>query len=129
MKNILVLFWLFPPTNLLCQSLIPDIDFPVSNGKLIYDPATRSVMLAGGAYMIPDSMVSNVWSWNGQQWKRTNASGPGSRDFFRSAVHSKTGISYFYGGMIEDGIRLTSGVFSHTINKIIFPCCLSFVFI
>ena len=103
MKNILVLFWLCTATHLPGQPLSPDIDFPVSYSNLIYHPATRSVILAGGSFMIPDSTVSNVWSWNGKSWKLTNAAGPGSRDFFRSAVHSKTGISYFYGGMIEDG--------------------------
>ncbi len=81
------------------QEHIPNVTFPISGGAFFYHPASKALLLAGGSSVIPDSIQSDVWKWDGKVWTKITAKGPGSRRFFMGALNTKTGELNFYGGM------------------------------
>jgi tetratricopeptide (TPR) repeat protein len=85
------------------QEQIPDVTFPISGGSFIYHPERKALLLAGGSSIIPDSVQSDVWKWDGKNWSKIIAKGPGSRDFFKGALNTKTGLLNFYAGMDASG--------------------------
>jgi hypothetical protein len=70
---------------------------PMEDPSFIYHPASKSMVLLGGAPLIQDSAQSDVWTWDGA-WKKIEARGPGARVFFKGAVDPKTGNITMFGG-------------------------------
>ena len=72
---------------------------PVQGASFVYHPPSKALLLIGGSAIIPDSSKSNVWKWNGIKWTEIEAFGPGSRDFFKGGLNTKTGQLNFFAGM------------------------------
>jgi hypothetical protein len=83
------------PINLVFGQQVPDKDFPVSDGTLIYHPRSNAVLISRRLFAPPDLIQSDVWKWDGKKWSQIKAAGPGSRDFFTGALNTKTGNIQF----------------------------------
>ncbi len=83
---------------LVCVSQ-PGVTFPMAGQAFFYHPLSKSLLLIGGSAAIPDSINSDIWKWDGKDWTKIAAKGPGSRSFFMGALDTKTGELNFYGGM------------------------------
>jgi len=83
------------------QVAIPDETFPIPRDKasFIYHPPSKALLLVGGSPLIPDSIRSDVWKWDGKRWSKINADGPGSRAFFPGALETGTNLIHSFGGV------------------------------
>jgi hypothetical protein len=64
----------------------------------IYHPPSKAMLLLGGTPIIQDSVQSDVWKWDGKTWSRIDASGPGSRIFFKGGLNTKTNEIQLFAG-------------------------------
>lgn len=102
MKFFILLLFLFPLSA--CSQQPADGKFPgARDGCFVYYPPTRSLLLIGGPSAQPNSADSDVWSWNGSEWYRIPAFGPGSRDFFPCAYYSPGKTVYCMGDKDRPG--------------------------
>lgn len=68
------------------------------DAAFIFHAPTGKFILLGGTTQTPGQNESDVWSWNGEKWTRSAASGPGSRYFFSPALDTKSNRIFGYGG-------------------------------
>jgi tetratricopeptide (TPR) repeat protein len=89
------------PLTSFCQTSAPKVLFPasVSGASFVYHPKSEALLLIGGTPAIPDSVRSDIWKWDGKNWSKIDAVGPGARNFFPGVVNTKTGNIYSYAGM------------------------------
>src|SRR4051812_39810396 len=69
-----------------------------SDASFIYSPKTAELLLLGGSTPTPESNQSDVWRWNGLQWSKISAAGPGSRLFFAMDMNTTNGRIEGFGG-------------------------------
>jgi hypothetical protein len=70
---------------------------------LTYDPVRKHVVLFGNNDATP---VNDMWSWDGQSWKKLAAEGPPPRGVFGAAFHAKRGVMLVFGGCCAPGVGL-----------------------
>jgi hypothetical protein len=69
------------------------------SAKLIYHPPTKAMLLIDGYQIHPETKENPVWSWNGKEWKKIDASGPASRSLSAGALNKKTNDIVMFGGV------------------------------
>ena len=69
----------------------------VRNGhRLAFDPGAGRTLMFGGADH--ERVLDDLWSWNGDAWRRVSASGPGARTFPGFAFDHARGEAVVFGG-------------------------------
>lgn len=101
MKPILIFCFLLPLSACMGQSGPADIFPGIFEGSFVYDPSSRSLVLAGGPSPKPNSSENYVWKWNGDSWSGILVSGPGGRDFFPGTFYPTAHSICFFGGPDE----------------------------
>lgn len=80
------------------QNLTGTFPGPIEDPLFIYHPPSRGMLLIGGTPIIQDSIQSDVWKWDGKNWSRIEAGGPGARVFFQGGLQTKNGTIQLFAG-------------------------------
>jgi len=73
------------------------------SANLVYSPKTNSLLLIDGYAIHPADGSNNVYSWNGKEWKKIEASGPASKSLSVAVLNTKTGNINVFGGIGSKG--------------------------
>ena len=72
---------------------------PRSGAALVYDAATRQLVLFGGRGTGPGGLLDDTWTWNGSTWTQQHlATAPSPRAYASSAYDQATQHVYLFGG-------------------------------
>jgi hypothetical protein len=93
------------------RDITPSTDAPSPRRQhaMAYDPATRSIVVLGGFDLASQTLVDDMWAWNGARWRElTPPSLPAARRL-HAMSSSNNGLTMFGG---TDGQNLPNTIFS-----------------
>ncbi|WP_298897253.1 kelch repeat-containing protein [uncultured Psychroserpens sp.] len=89
-------FWKFDGKtwNAIQTDVAPE---PRSGHSMIYDSANNRLLVFGGKNE-NGTILNDLWSWNGDNWKKLNESGPIPRQSHRMVFNTDNGDVFLFGG-------------------------------
>jgi hypothetical protein len=79
------------------------------SANFIYSPQTASLLLIDGYSKHPADSMNNVYSWDGEKWKKIPASGPDSKSLSVAALNTKNNNIVVFGGVGSKGFQSLHG--------------------
>ncbi|MDY8137282.1 kelch repeat-containing protein [Aquimarina sp. 2201CG5-10] len=107
-------FWVFDGETwkVIQTDIAPE---PRSGHSMIYDSFKNRLLVFGGKNENGD-ILNDLWSWNGNKWKKLSESGPIPRQSHRMVFNSDNGDLFLFGGSNAQGLSLNdTWIFSNEI--------------
>jgi hypothetical protein len=97
LRNVLTCYILVVPFIGFSQSdLMPE---GRTSALLVYHPASKGMLLIDGYQFHTDSLENDVWKWDGKQWQKLPATGPGSKSLSAGDFSLRSNSIYVFGGI------------------------------
>jgi hypothetical protein len=93
-----ILSFFFATTALPQSDLMPD---GRTSGLLVYHPPSKAMLLIDGYQFHTNAGQNDVWKWDGKQWQKLTASGPGSKSLSAGDLDPKSNSVFIFGGIGE----------------------------
>ncbi|MDQ1712816.1 MAG: large repetitive protein [Frankiaceae bacterium] len=71
-----------------------------SGASMVYDPASRQVVLFGGMYFdTTERYLADTWTWDGRRWTQRSGAGPGPRAYAAMVADPGSKNVLLFGGL------------------------------
>ena len=74
-----------------------------AGASMVYDEATRQLVLFGGSYGSPTQYLGDTWIWSGSGWSRAAGGGPPARAGANAVYDAATRRVVLFGGCCQAG--------------------------